>query len=461
MKKPKLYVLILCQIIMVSMVVLVSTSYTLDQVPLLNSKYTNSKISISGIPIISWDANGIVTCDFTAEQEWPRICSDGAGGVIIAWNDYRSTSDWDVYAQRFDSNGVAKWTTNGKAISTPGSGNQYEVEICSDGSGGAIICWYDGRDSITLGSDIYAQKVDSNGDPQWTVNGIPICNQSDNQDYPDICSDGAGGAIITWIDDRAGASNGNVYAQWVDSNGDLKWDVNGTLVCNASNQQKFTMNYGPNICSDGAGGAIITWIDERLGSTSDNIYAQRINSSGQAHWTANGVPICINNTAQNEPRICSDGAGGAIIVWEDPRNGGAANFDIYAQRIDSTGQIRWIANGTPICNYTDGQEDPNICSDEAGGAIITWVDDRDNVNDVYAQKMNSEGVEQWTLNGTAIRKKTVSGTSLPVICSDGYGGAFIVYRDYNATEFCSDVYLQCINSNGEIQDSLNGTLICG
>ncbi|GAF92796.1 unnamed protein product, partial [marine sediment metagenome] len=52
------------------------------------------------------------------------------------------------------------------------------------------------------------------------------------------------------------------------------WMVNGTVISTAINNQAYTQ-----ITSDGAGGAIITWRDSRSG-TNDDIYAQRVNSSG-------------------------------------------------------------------------------------------------------------------------------------------------------------------------------------
>ena len=66
----------------------------------------------------------------------------------------------------------------------------------------------------------------------------------------------------------------------------IMWANNGEVISNASNDQLY-----PEICSDGQGGAIITWKDERNSADGD-IYAQRVNSSGHAQWTADGVPIC-------------------------------------------------------------------------------------------------------------------------------------------------------------------------
>ena len=147
---------------------------------------------------------------------------------------------------------------------------------------------------------------------------------------------------------------------------EIAWDDNGIVICNEDTEKQER----PQICSDGSGGAIITWQDERNGNL--DIYAQKVDSAGNTLWEANGIVICNEDTQKQEyPQICSDGSGGAIITWQDYRNG--ANYDIYAQRINKTGNTQWADNGTVICNHnTVNQYDPQICSDGAEGAIITW-----------------------------------------------------------------------------------------
>src|SRR5216117_3092139 len=72
--------------------------------------------------------------------------------------------------------------------------------IVSDGAGGAIVTWTDQRDTIATGSDIYAQRVNAAGVPQWAANGVALCTAANDQVAPTIASDGAGGAIATWTD---------------------------------------------------------------------------------------------------------------------------------------------------------------------------------------------------------------------------------------------------------------------
>ena len=74
-----------------------------------------------------------------------------------------------------------------------------------------------------------------------------------------------------------------------------------------------------------------------LRGASFDIYAQRVDSSGVSQWTSDGVAICTAANDQYSPMITSNGFGGAIITWEDYRNGGIT--DIYAQSINNGGVV--------------------------------------------------------------------------------------------------------------------------
>jgi len=55
---------------------------------------------------------------------------------------------------------------------------------------------------------------------QWTQDGVAICTADDHQGWHKICSDGDGGAFITWLDYRD-ESSGYIYAFRIDSTGDI------------------------------------------------------------------------------------------------------------------------------------------------------------------------------------------------------------------------------------------------
>ena len=50
-------------------------------------------------------------------QNTPVAVSDGAGGIIVAWQDFRSGA-YDIYAQRISHAGVALWGEDGVAVCT-------------------------------------------------------------------------------------------------------------------------------------------------------------------------------------------------------------------------------------------------------------------------------------------------------------------------------------------------------
>jgi len=375
------------------------------------------------------------------------ITPESSGGAIVTWYDYRDGIDWidpDIYAQRIDVSGAGRWTTDGVPVCTA-TGVQEAQQITSDGAGGSIVMWRDCRGSDI---DIYAQRVDALGNILWLIDGVPLCTATEDQEDPQITSDGAGGAIVTWYDSRDGYYN--IYAQRIDVSGTVQWTTDGVLLCTAANSQ-----YYPQITSDGVGGAIVTWVDYRSGN--DDIYIQRIDASGTVQWTADGVPVCTATGYQDLPQITSDGVGGAIVTWRDFRSG--SSYDIYAQRIDASGTIQWIADGVAISvGALGGSSCPQVTSDGAGGAIVTWQIYQAGYWDIYAQRTNASGTIQWITNGVPLCTAP-EGQEDPQITSDSSGGAIVTWKDYrNGTDY--NIYAQRINTSGTVQWTADGVSLC-
>jgi hypothetical protein len=389
------------------------------------------RVNASGV--MQWTVDGVALCAAANDQLTPQIISDGAGGAIVTWYDVRSGTNYDIYAQRISASGVVQWTANGVALCTAANDQSYPTVI-SDGAGGAIVTWHDLRSGTSY--DIYAQRINASGVVQWIADGVALCVATNNQWYPMITTDGAGGAIVTWHDLRSG-TNYDVYAQRINASGVVQWTTNGVALCTVANDQSY-----PTGISDGAGGAIVTWQDLRSG-TSYDIYAQRINASGVVQWVANGVALCILPGNQYGPKIVPGDAGGAIVTWQDYRSG--TSYDIYGQRITTSGATQWVANGVALCTVTGDQTNPMIGADGGGGAIVAWADTRGVTTPrVYAQRINASGVVQWAGDGVALT--TVAGGQYPTaVVSDGAGGAIVSWSDYRSG--ISDVYAQRVEGH--------------
>ena len=90
------------------------------------------------------------------------MVSDGQGGGIVVWYDFRSGTNSDIYAQRVNGAGLVQWTVDGVAICTA-VGDQLVPQIIADGSGGAIMVWEDRRSDVS--PDIFAQGISAGGLP--------------------------------------------------------------------------------------------------------------------------------------------------------------------------------------------------------------------------------------------------------------------------------------------------------
>ena len=387
------------------------------------------RLDSAGVPL--WAANGVYVC--TTDMAEHAMTSDGSGGAIIV-GQHLLNDRWAVYAQRVDSSGVPQWTAGGVVVSTPA----YQPSIISDGFGGAIIAWH-GKDiggdryevrlqrvnaagvpqwaadgvyvcnsdldeyvmtSDELGgaiitwqegphytSDIYAQRLDSSGTPQWGTNGLPICTSPEFQSMPVIASDGSGGAIIAWHDARTG-KNQNVYAQKVDAAGVPQWTANGVVVSSDAGL--------PTMIGDGSGGAIIAWLTGCY-SPSCDIYAQRLGGSGATLWAGNGLAVCTAPEDQTRCVMATDGSDGAIFTWLDSRKPGPP--DVYAQRMDASGSAQWATNGIAVCAGVEHPFDPAIIGDGSGGAIVTWHEYAP--PDIFAQSIGASGSLGWDSDDSA------------------------------------------------------------
>lgn len=345
----------------------------------------------------------------------------------------------------------SQWVTD-PAINTAMSiqpQDQQDVHLVSDGNNGAIVVWQDQRndnDTTQSVSDVFAQRIDRYGYNQWTVDGVAICTNAADQGAPVIASDGNSGAIIAWVDRRNG--NRDIYAQRVDSSGNILWTLDGVSVAVKPNTQQ-----DPYIISDGNHGAIIVWQDSSVGAW--DIYAQHLDGLGNALWTAGGIAVCAAPLYQINPKMAEDGWGGALVTWQDFRN--SNDYNIYAQRVNSSGVTQWTSGGVGVCLSAGTQSNPKIRAGANARAMIAWQDKRFGIDfDIYAQALDSSGFAQWTPNGVIVCNASGNQSGLD-IASEGIQGLIIAWKDERNGDF--DIYSQRLNDSGVSQWTSNGIAI--
>lgn len=212
-----------------------------------------------------------------------------------------------------------------------------------------------------------------------------------------------------------------------------QWQLNGIAVCDTSGSQHVATN---GILSDGDGGAFVVWGDNRNGWS---IYAQHVDSSGQMLWGRQGKLICTAPGWQFAPRVAHDGEGGFVATWHDTRND---SRDVYAQRVDKYGNIIWNEAGVQVVHYDQfqGVEDILLASDST--FIIVWRDDRffPDSSSINIQKITKDGLKLWQDDG--IRVSNNAGS--PLLVSDMKGGAFVLWAGEND----DGILIQHVDKNG-------------
>jgi len=382
----------------------------------------------------------VCTAPFT--QTLQRVVPDGTGGAIVAWEDLRNGVDFDIYAQRIDNWGNMLWSAtppppfvpDGVLVCGPPFVPSYQGHLCITPSGpDFIIAWEDSRNN-PLSTDIYAQKIDLFGNLLWGPLGLPICVDQFRQLSPQICPDGANGAYITWMDDRANPGvDWDIYVQQIGPAGNILGPLNGALV-SFSPWSLGTQQNTPQICYNNMGGAIIAYESVQPNTVSD-IYAMEITPGCIPGWLAECC-VCNAMFTQSYVQIVSDQALGAIICWEDYRNG--VGCDIYASGV-SGGAVVWpplpLLNGIPVAVTTGLQYEPSIVSGGPNTALIAWRDNTPPNADIMAQSLTANaallplGVSlNWGVGG-AVVCNAVNDQLWPQACPDGANGMIVSWED--------------------------------
>jgi len=420
-----------------------------------------------------WTLGGIEVCpDILWPHRQPAVASDGHGGVYVAWQDWRNRTAANLYAQHFDSRGQMLWQKSARPVSQQ-AGDEAIPQALADGAGGMLVAWMDFRNPLP---GVYLQHFTGSGVilPGWVPDGIPLAAGTQQGDFSTV-ADGAGGVLVATREMRDGVQG--VYAYRVGGDGvpPPGWPASG-LALTADP----TVNYdAPSIASDGAGGALIAWSlrGPFCGATCEPAHALEIahvrdgvvvwsvadssaslapslasdggggalalsptldasfdgthvRDDGSVEWSQ---PLLSGPSAGLTRAIVPDRAGGAYVAWEDSRNDGS---DLYALHITGDGSLAagWPADGLPLCTISGRQTNPVLFVTVQGYLFAVWEDVRYVDKDLFCTLLRGDGSfgppinQAWTPGGN-IFAHYPGDQGQVAMADDGAAGVFIVWQD--------------------------------
>lgn len=324
-------------------------------------------------------------------------------------------------------------------IITAAFDEQSYARVASDGTD-YLVVWGDSRvegneDSVLDGVpfDVWGARVSAAG-VVLDVAGIPIAAvRGSEQRSPAVAFDGTN-YVVAWADARSGQYD--IYAARVATDGRVL-DPAGIAVTTATGIQ-----HEPDVAGSG-GNSLIVWRDERSGTP--DIYAARLAATGSVLDGA-GIAVSTAANSQRAPAVASAGAG-FLVAWQDDRTT-ASDFDVYAARVDSAGQVLDPA-GVVVHAEANSQFEPAIAS-SGTGYLLAWSHTRNNGNkDVRAGRVTSDGTVLDSGGGV-----TVIGSSTdearPAVAWNGTHFA-VAWEDGRGTDL--GIYVRRLDTSAAIVDS--------
>jgi len=351
------------------------------------------------------------------------------------------------------------------------------LETVSDGSGGTIVAWQDKQ-------GIHAQRINSEGNPLWThevLAGAKMLPEAFS-----LASDGQGGAIITW-EDRSSVPDDYdfknpayfnpipVYSQRLNAVGEPLW---GKGVPTGITERLGV--YPVRLVPDDAGGAFLAWNDFKTvyrALHDDYFYLQKIGPQGNPMWGEKGILVCSSppyhpTTPEEQARgetgtwtrsfpvcrsfeVVSDGAGGVIVILTEET--GPRYSNVYAQRFNTNGQPVWQQGGVRIYTGWEG-EMPLVASDGNGGAFIVSVTRRESLsgydpglNTISAQRLSAEGKLLWPGSGVLIEELPYL-LGQPLVVARSPGSAIILWTEnvYGGPESRFSLHAVKVGADGAV-----------
>ena len=342
---------------------------------------------VLGVPIAQAQTVGPQT-ELTvsaAGQRAPALSWDSTNNVyVMVWEDSRNAANGvDLYLARISPDGVLQDTAGIPVLSTEQTGDEIQPSIAFNASSGThVIAWNEARASTTGRPDIYVARFLAGGSGTILPSGGLLVNGGSGAKGAPHIAAGTVSNLVSFraiilgdqfvravrffpnleaidlsplaISDDANRPEslhlGSEFALAYESLGDIfirsipqigTATIGTPLTVTAATGSQTRVKLAPS----GVGAFTSVWQDGRGGTTSVP-YARRFANTLTA--LGGDVAVQTSTASQLDPRISGSDTG-ALIVWQDRRNG-TANPITYGARVAANGTIR-DPDGFPVLAF--------------------------------------------------------------------------------------------------------------
>lgn len=147
-------------------------------------------------------------------------------------------------------------------------------------------------------------------------------------------------------------------------------------------------------------------------------------ASALAQWPSDAsvnLSVADRTGEQVQAKICATSDGGCYVSWFDNSSGG---YDVYLQRLDPAGYEQWAHNGILVANRGfSSTEDYDMDVDAADNAILVYRDDHTGTVRIVANKVDSSGAPLWGAFGVQV--SVTLDVHTPRVCVTSVGNIVV------------------------------------
>ncbi len=310
--------------------------------------------------------------------------------IFLAFLDFRTDPDGDIYSQLIDENGIL-WDSGGIPICTQ-KGVQKNFTISSDNEN-IFLVWEDYRNDPY--SDIYAQKLDFYGNLQWKENGIVVSNLEGVESEPQVASDNSGGCYISWIEKILKVNK--IYIQYLNSSGKKLFGQFGIFTSNP--EANAIQNF---LFVDGKNEPIIFYTERKNNS---KIYFQKFSKKGSKKMGFYGKELWQKSENQELISVIKFSQNDFVILFLSEEKSNLKSF--YAQ-ILSQGEKLKFKNPIKMHSNCKFHQMPDLSTNQSG-FFIFWTCYHNSLNQIslFIQTLTPKG-EMLKLEGLKLTDENLN-----------------------------------------------------
>jgi hypothetical protein len=361
----------------------------------------------------------------SGDQVIPHIAYTNDGHFYVGFFSYEN-GNYNVRLQYFDFNGNAQWTTGGILISNHTQNSWLsDWDLTTDSTGNCVLAFNDVRDG---NPNVYAYKITPSGGFAWGADGIALTTATEDEYAPKICVNGSNNTIVVW--ERPASPHTQIVMQKIEPNGTLSWGSQGVIY--QAGSQDYT---GPVVLGLSGDNFLMAFYKQTGPSYSPTryVYAQKFDGTGTAVWSSDAAASTAGGiSAWTNLGIASDENGGLLISWHDDRNNDM-KLQGYVQHVNSDGTIPWPANGAEVAGQGNfNHENVHIIGvNNSGDVVVVWDKYNGSQSEIaiQGQKFSSTGNRLWGSSGTEFvaMSPNTAGTVGGVMDGDN---ALVAYEEY-------------------------------